>query len=242
MDNPVSPEYIGELCPAIYEAMDVETRYRDFQRLTYFDDVSRSDWFFEDVCLAYENGLMLGVSDDSFSPLSDATRAMAATIMWRLEGGQEAVGSAFTDLKAGAWYEDAVNWAAENGIVDGCGDGTFRPDRAVTREEMAKIVYNTYHLEIGGAAPAALSFADADQISPWAVTAMEWCVANDIYQGDSDGMLSPGETLDRAELAAVLVRLTELLGDDAAAVEPAPAGVSAPPAGPMSLVRPTVGK
>lgn len=229
MDDPLSPAYVEELAGELNEALDVENRLTILQWDSLFEDVDHTDWFSDPVWFAYQYGLVTGVNETEYDPYGDATRAMAATIMWRLEGEQEAGSSAFPDLKAGAWYEDAVNWAAENGVVSGYGDGTFRPDRTITREEMAVIVYNVYHLEVNGQEPAALSFIDAEQVSPWAEEAMEWCAANGIFAGDDSGMLFPKKTLNRAELAQVLYNLCEVIIGDASAsgAEPEPAAVSA---------------
>ncbi len=244
MENPISPEYIEELCAAINEAMDVDGRYTSLAMSLYaaqtFSDVDFTAWYAETVGQVYLYDLMQGVSETRFDPSGSASRAMAATILWRLEEEPEAGSTSFTDLAAGSWYEDAVNWAAENGIVDGYGDGTFGPDDPITREQMAKLVYNVYHLDFDGQQPAALSFIDAGQVSPWAKDAMEWCVANGIYQGDGNGMLFPQKTLNRAELAQVLCNLCDvILGETAAySAEPGPAVISAegaPVCAPLAL-------
>ncbi len=233
MESPVSPEYIEELCGAIYDAMDVEARYAALYASLVFSDVEYDAWYAEYVGGAAMSGLMRGISGDEFLPEGTTTRAEAVTTLWRLDGGDGGdCSSAFTDIPADAWYTDAVDWAVSTGAAQGYGNGTFGPNDPITREQMAVMVYNTYRLEAGKEGPAALAFIDAGQVSPWAVEAMEWCVANGIFQGGDGGALSSGDTLTRAQLAAVLDRLCDvILGGGAAAysVEPKPAAISSEP-------------
>ena len=107
-----------------------------------FLDVSRVDWFYYDVRYVCENGLMNGTSRNRFSPYGTATRGMLVTILYRMENEPRCFGSAaFSDVKPGAYYEKAVIWASQNGIVSDYTDGTFRPDAPVTREQLASILY-----------------------------------------------------------------------------------------------------
>ena len=107
-----------------------------------FTDVREADWFYDDVVYAYENGLFSGTSDTTFSPNASMTRAMLVTVLYRLEGQPTVSGrSGFSDVKLNSYYEDAVTWAADNGIVNGTGATTFSPNANVTREQMAAILY-----------------------------------------------------------------------------------------------------
>ena len=107
-----------------------------------FTDVRESDWFYEDVAFAYENGLFAGTSDTTFSPNASMTRAMLVTVLYRLEGQPAVNGrSGFSDVQYNGYYEDAVTWAADNGIVNGTSTTTFSPNANVTREQMAAILY-----------------------------------------------------------------------------------------------------
>lgn len=218
MESPVSPEYIEELCGAIYDAMDVEARCAALYASLVFSDIDYDAWYAEYVGDVAMSGLMQGIPGGEFLPGGTTTRAEAVTTLWRLDGGDGDGSSSFTDVPADAWYTDAVDWAATAGVARGYGDGSFGPGDHITREQMAVMVYNTYHLEVDGEEPAALTFIDADQVSPWAVEAMEWCVANGIFQGGGNGVLSPRDTLTRAQLATVLNNLCDvILGGSVAA-------------------------
>ena len=144
-----------------------------------FKDVNLSDSFYGDVKFVYENGIMNGISAVEFAPNSTLTRAMVVTILYRVEGepAVEFQGT-FTDVEAGTWYSEAVEWAAANGIVNGYGNGKFGPVDAVTLEQLAAIL-NRYAVfkgyEINGNGIAA-----AGEVSPWAVDNVNWAVANGI--------------------------------------------------------------
>ena len=99
------------------------------------------DWFHDDVRYVYENGLMNGVAEGLFGPRLDTTRGMIVTILWRLEMEPAAGACPFEDVAAGSYYETAIAWAAENGIVDGYSDTRFGPDDAITREQLAAILW-----------------------------------------------------------------------------------------------------
>ena len=144
-----------------------------------FTDVSEKDWFYGDVMFVYENGLMLGTSKTLFSPYGTATRGMMATILWRMEGSPAPKGkNSFTDVEAGKWYADAITWTAENGIFAGYGKDKFGPDDPITREQLAAIFYRYadykgYDLTVKGNLD---KFKDADKITDYAKTAMQWAV------------------------------------------------------------------
>lgn len=174
-----------------------------------FSDVAGSQWYYANVVYAYQNELMDGVSDSRFAPEEKASRAMLVTILYRL-AGKPAVSSvsSFSDVANGMWYSDAVIWAAENGIVNGFDDGTFRPLETVTREQMALILYQ-YAAFAGSdvTATGSLSaFTDAADVSDWAAAAVGWASAEGILNGMNGGLLSPQGDAIRAQLAAVLER------------------------------------
>ena len=178
-----------------------------------FIDVRGDDWFYDDVAYVYENGLMNGTSETTFSPYISTTRGMIVTILYRMEG-RPAVFEAcpFTDVKAGAYYERAIVWAAENGIVKGYGNGCFGPDDQITREQMAAILYRyakNRGLDVSvGENTNILSYDDALDISEYAVPAMQWACGAQIIQG-ADGRLTPGAKATRAQVAAILHRFCE---------------------------------
>ena len=175
-----------------------------------FTDVSEKDWFYGDVMFVYENGLMLGTSETLFSPHGTATRGMMATILWRMEGSPAPKGkNSFTDVVAGKWYADAITWAAENGIFAGYGKDKFGPDDPITREQLAAIFYRYadykgYDLTVKGNPD---TFKDADKITDYAKTAMQWTVGSGLVKGKSGNLLDPQGTATRAEIAAMLHRL-----------------------------------
>ena len=177
-----------------------------------FTDVSEKDWFYGDVMFVYENGLMLGTSKTLFSPHGTATRGMMATILWRMEGSPAPKGkNSFTDVEAGKWYADAITWTAENGIFAGYGKDKFGPDDPITREQLAAIFYRYadykgYDLTVKGNLD---KFKDADKITDYAKTAMQWAVSSGLVKGKSGNLLDPQGTATRAEIAAMLHRFIE---------------------------------
>ena len=177
-----------------------------------FTDVSEKDWFYGDVMFVYENGLMLGTSKTLFSPHGTATRGMMATILWRMEGSPVPKGkNSFTDVEAGKWYADAITWTAENRIFAGYGKDKFGPDDPITREQLAAIFYRYadykgYDLTVKGNLD---KFKDADKITDYAKTAMQWAVGSGLVKGRSGNLLDPQGTATRAEIAAMLHRFIE---------------------------------
>ena len=177
-----------------------------------FTDISEKDWFYGDVMFVYENGLMLGTSKTLFSPYGTATRGMMATILWRMEGSPAPKGkNSFTDVEAGKWYADAITWTAENGIFAGYGKDKFGPDDPITREQLAAIFYRYadykgYDLTVKGNLD---KFKDADKITDYAKTAMQWAVGSGLVKGKSGNLLDPQGTATRAEIAAMLHRFIE---------------------------------
>ena len=176
-----------------------------------FTDVRESDWFYEDVAFAYENGLFAGTSDTTFSPNASMTRAMLVTVLYRLEGQPAVNGrSGFSDVQYNGYYEDAVTWAADNGIVNGTSTTTFSPNANVTREQMAAILYRyAQHKKYNTAASSGLNgFTDHASVSGYAAASLEWAVAEKLVNG-SAGKLMPTGNATRAQVAAILHRFVE---------------------------------
>ena len=177
-----------------------------------FTDVSRNDWFYGDVSYVYENGIMDGVSAETFAPNATLTRGMIVTILYRMENKPAVTGaSKFTDVDANEWYGAPVAWAAGNGIVTGYSETTFGPNDPVTREQLAAILYR-YAVYKGMSAVTLEQnpsrFTDADQISAYAVPAMNWAVGKGLING-ADGKLSPKASATRAQVAAIIHRYLE---------------------------------
>ena len=181
-----------------------------------FTDVNETDWFRDAVRYAYENGLMDGVGEGRFAPNNPTTRAQLVTILYRLEGEPDVTGeSGFTDVEADTWYTDAVAWAAANGIVNGVSKTKFAPGNNITREQLATILFR--YAESKGydvSARADLSgFPDAGDILPYAQEAVAWAVAEGIIQGFEDDTIRPGGNATRAQIATILMRFCEGVGE-----------------------------
>ena len=177
-----------------------------------FTDVAEGAWYYDAVSYAYENGLMTGTSATLFAPSTVTSRAMLATLLWRLEGEPAVTGAtSFTDVASGTWYTDAVAWANANGIVTGYGDGRFGPEDTITREQMAVILYRAAKL-LGRdvSARADLSgYTDAANVGEYAVEAMQWAVAQGLLTGTDAGALLPSGSATRSQAAALLMRFCE---------------------------------
>ena len=176
-----------------------------------FTDVSDSDWFYDPVCFVYENGLMTGTSATTFEPNTSLSRAMLVAVLHRLEGSPAASAGDFTDVAEGDWYAQAVNWAASVGVVNGMGDGTFQPNAAITREQLAAILRNyAAYKGLDVTAVGDLStYSDAASVSDWAKDSVVWAVGSGLLGGYEDNTLRPQGTTTRAEVASVLQRYLE---------------------------------
>lgn len=189
-----------------------------------FTDVQESDWFYDAVVYCCENGMMNGITADSFLPKAPMTRAMLVTVLWRVIGSPEAEDAGFADVPQDAWYYTAVNWASNNSIVNGVGDNVFAPDSPISREQAAAILYrwsllgeSGVHLPADLGDPDALfaEFADSDAISPWALQSVQWALANGIITGvpgknDTDlPYILPEDGTSRAQFCTILMRLLQ---------------------------------
>ena len=171
-----------------------------------FTDVT-NHWAYSAIKRVYTRGLMVGMDEKTFAPDQQLSRAMLAVILYAMAGEPAVTGeSPFTDVPAGCWYTDAIIWAAQNGIVCGFGDGTFRPNAAITRAQAAVMLYG--YAAFTGAdvtARADLSaYSDAGQIPAWAMDAMQWANARRLIVGRDSSHLAPNGGATRAEMAAIL--------------------------------------
>ena len=176
-----------------------------------FEDVKVGDWFAEEVQYVVDKGLMSGTSKTTFAPSATTTRGMIVAILHRLEKEPAATASAFTDVKAGAYYEKAINWAAANDIVKGVTETTFAPDQAITREQMAAILYRYAQFKGYDMSKANKldAYTDAAQVSAYAVPAMQWANAENLITGKSATVLDPKGNATRAEVSSILMRFCE---------------------------------
>lgn len=171
-----------------------------------FTDVT-NHWAYSAIKRVYTRGWMVGMDEKTFAPDQQLSRAMLAVILYAMAGEPAVTGEGpFTDVPAGCWYTDAIVWAAQNGIVCGFGDGTFRPNEAVTRAQAAVMLYG--YAAFTGAdvtARADLSaYSDAGQIPAWALDAMQWANARRLIVGRDSSHLVPDGKTTRAEMAAIL--------------------------------------
>ncbi|MBM6871484.1 S-layer homology domain-containing protein, partial [Pseudoflavonifractor phocaeensis] len=190
--------------------------------ITSYADVQETDWFYDAVKYASENGMMNGTGGGLFSPSMVTNRAMIVTILYRLEGEPEVTGAtSFSDVAAGQWYTDAILWAAQKGVVTGYDTGLFGPDDAITREQMATILYRyaQYKEYDTTASGDVTTFTDGSSVSAYAVEAVKWAVGVGLLTGTDKGALLPTGSASRAEVATILMRFcqgfeVELPGDD----------------------------
>ena len=173
-----------------------------------FQDVGQNDWFADAVKYVSENKLMNGTSTTSFSPNGNMSRAMLATVLYRMSGETAEAGSSFGDVPSSAYYAAAVSCASSKGIVNGTGADVFSPNASITREQFAAMLYR-YAGEPSVSADLS-AYTDTVDISPYASKAVEWCVAKGILSGKSATRLAPQDTATRAECAAMLQRFAAL--------------------------------
>lgn len=170
-----------------------------------FTDIAENDWYYSAVQFAAENGLFYGTTNTTFSPSSDMTRGMLATVLYRLAKTPEtAVDQSFQDVAGGQYYTEAVAWAAEKGIVNGYGNGNFGPGDSITREQLAVMLWR--YAGKPESAGKLNSFTDASKVSDYAVPALQWAVEQKIVTGKGSGILDPKGNATRAEVATMLMR------------------------------------
>ena len=179
-----------------------------------FIDVPAGAWYEDGVRYVYQNGLMAGTSATTFGPDVTTTRGMIATILWRLEDSPQVNDAmAFDDVAENSWYAEAIRWAASEGIVSGYGNGKFGPDDIITREQMAAMLYRYaqykgYDVSVGEDTNI-LSYTDFQDLSEYAIPAMQWAVGAGIISGTSESTLGPRGNASRAQVAVILTRYCE---------------------------------
>lgn len=177
-----------------------------------FTDVKENDWFYDSVKYAYENDLMKGISNTEFAPDSEVTRAMFVTVIYRMENEPQTEKCAFTDVESGSYYENAVAWANENGIVSGISEECFAPNEPITREQMAAIIYRYAAFKGYDITTSSnTSYTDNDDISDYAKDAVIWAAEKSVMTGNTDGSFAPKANTTRAQVASVFMRMVENL-------------------------------
>lgn len=180
-----------------------------------FTDVVAGTWYYGAAAYAYNNGLFAGMTPTTFAPNATMTRAMLVSVLWRLAGEPAPKApNTFVDVPDGAWYTDAVTWAAENGVVSGIGGSRFDPSGFVTREQTAEILYNYAHSKGYDVSARAdlTAFPDAASVSGWAEEALSWANAAGLINGtvrDGRTILDPQGSASRAQVAMILMNYVE---------------------------------
>lgn len=183
-----------------------------------FTDVSRSDWYYQFVDYVTSKGYFNGVADKTFAPADNMTRAMFVTVLFRFHGAKgDRSQSAFTDVAPGEWYTDAINWAAANRIVDGVGNGKFAPNDPITRAQMCAMIeryLDLYRKAWKVTLPESGSLSvmvDESAIPAWALAAVKQCQRHGLVNGFEDGTFRPNDLSTRAQVAAVIYRMSHLV-------------------------------
>ena len=172
-------------------------------------------WYYDGVVYVYENGLMAGTSATTFAPNTTTSRAMVATILWRMAGSPVVdYTMTYTDVDPVAWYGEAVRWATSEGVVTGYGNGLFGTNDPITREQLAVMLYRYaqtegYDVSVGEDTNI-LSYTDAFDVAEYAIPAMQWACGAGVINGTGDGStLSPQGQATRAQAAVMLQRFCE---------------------------------
>ena len=182
----------------------------------YYTDVDAGAWYHPAVDFVTEHKLMQGVDAKArtFVPSHELTRAQLAQVLYNMENpGDTASEKSFKDVKQGAWYYNAVIWAADNGIVKGYEDGCFYPNRPITREQMVTMLYRYMQfkgLKVDASSEDWKSFTDYAKVDSWAQDAMAWAVHNGVVNGIQNNQLAPTHTAQRSQVAKIIMEITML--------------------------------
>lgn len=207
--NPVPPAEEDTTCPK-----DATCPIHDYA------DSSTTAWYHDGVHYCLENGLMVGLPGMKFAPDGKTTRAQIVTILWRMEGSPKVnYEMTFEDVAEGEWYTEAIRWAQSTGVVEGFNEKTFAPGNAITREQMATILYRYCKykgIDVSeGEDTNILSYKDISEVSSWAMDAMQWACGTSVIQGvENNGMyLDPKGDAVRSQIATMIYRFcVEVLG------------------------------
>ena len=209
-ENPLTAEYLEELSDALYTQLDMENRLNAPFMVGPFTDVSTEDPYAEAIRILYGSGLMSGTSDTTFSPDASMSRAMLATVLYRLMGEPEpeTAEAVFADVSAGSWYGPAVTWAWENDVINGYGGGLFGPADELTREQAAVILWRLLQnlgADVSMDEEDMPEFADAQHISGYARDALDWACGMGLLDVGEDGTADPKGVVTRGEAAQIVL-------------------------------------
>ena len=195
--------------------VEIEVSFREIEVELPFTDVPEGAWYEDAAAYVYKHGLMAGTSATTFAPEVTTSRAMIATILWRM-AGSPVVNYAmnYTDVAQGQWCSEAIRWATSEGVVTGYGNGLFGTNDPITREQLATMLWRYaqtegYDVSIGEDTNI-LSYTDVANLSEYAIPAMQWAVGAGIINGTGDGStLTPQGQATRAQAAVMLQRFCE---------------------------------
>lgn len=197
-----------------YDGGDVTVSARFVKELP-FTDVSVSQWYYDAIVFASENGLFDGTTPTTFHPTNNMTRAMMARVLFNMTEGAAKGEKSFEDVTEDQWYYEAISWAASNDIVHGVGDDLFAPNHSITREQMALMLYNyatVMEIELPVTRPAG-TFADADQIGVWAKDAVDAMYAAEVINGKENNRFDPQGYATRAEIAEMFMNFLTVIAE-----------------------------
>lgn len=219
LDNEVLIKYITETLKGTVTEKSGYGKATGAGRITIadvpFTDVLEKDWFYKDVTTLTATGVIKGMTETTFEPQGNVTRAQFVTMLYRLDGEKKVEDgkNTFTDLKKDAYYVDAINWGVKNEIINGMSEKEFAPEENITREQIATILFRYAKLakkaNLDKTVDLKEKFKDADKVSKYAKEALQWAVAVEVVKGDAAG-LRPLDTATRAEAAALMVRINAL--------------------------------
>ena len=219
LDNEVLIKYITETLKGTVTEKSGYGKLTGAGRITIadvpFTDVLEKDWFYKDVTTLTATGVIKGMTETTFEPQGNVTRAQFVTMLYRLDGEKKVEDgkNTFTDLKKDAYYVDAINWGVKNEIINGMSEKEFAPEENITREQIATILFRYAKLakkaNLDKTVDLKEKFKDADKVSKYAKEALQWAVAVEVVKGDAEG-LRPLDTATRAEAAALMVRINAL--------------------------------
>ena len=183
------------------------TFMEDNSVLNFFYDVPNDAYYYEAVKWAAENGITGGVGNSLFAPNQPCTRAQIVTFLWRAAGSPVVnYLMPFTDVDEGAYYAEAVRWAASTGIVTGLTETTFGTDSVCTRAQAAAMIYRCAQAQGKGFTGAWMFLLPFTDVPEWAYESVAWCYMNGVTTGVSETSFAPGNDCTRAQIVTFLWR------------------------------------
>jgi hypothetical protein len=214
---PIINAHFSEVTNAWLRCMPADYFANQARQLAYtggYTDVYTADWYSDEVEYCTRGGFMNGMGGGIFAPDANTTRAEFAMVLYRLEGCPEGnLFDPFTDVIKGSWYQKAVAWAYQNGVVKGVSETIFEPNSNITREQMVAMLYRYANRVVATKTSAPLTaFGDASSVSNYAVAPMQWAVGTAVINGMGGNLVPQGFTT-RAQIARVMQQFCEIKAD-----------------------------